>query len=219
MSGRKHIFFKIHASVSEGADGFARRRKIRVLRFCFRVNQANASAAAARAGFEHDRIAELRRFLFCLLRRFDCFAPRDHRKSRFPHQFLERRLVTESLHVLRLRSDKDQSVFAAESREIGVFRQESISRMDCLRTVKQGCRDDLLLIQIAGRRLRTSDAAAFICEQDMQCVPVGLGINRHRLHAHFPARSDDAHSNFAAIGDQNFRKHRNPLSARTKIPR
>ena len=52
-----------------------------------------------------------------------------------------------------------------------------------------------------------SNADGLISHLDVHGVGVGLGINRHRFDVELLACANNAHRNFAAIGDQYLFKH------------
>ncbi|MNY11670.1 hypothetical protein D3C86_1447120 [compost metagenome] len=52
-----------------------------------------------------------------------------------------------------------------------------------------------------------AEAVGLIRELDVATLPIGLGVDGHRLDPELLAGPDDADSNLTAIGDQHFRKH------------
>ena len=68
--------------------------------------------------------------------------------------------------------------------------------------------DDRRHVQVAVGAARGPDADVLVGKPHVQRVLVGFGIDGDRLDAQLAARHDDAHRDFAAVGDQNFLKHR-----------
>ena len=58
------------------------------------------------------------------------------------------------------------------------------------------------------RRRRRADADRFAGKAHMARMPVGVGIDRDAFNAHLVERADDPAGNGAAIGNEDFRKHR-----------
>ena len=71
-----------------------------------------------------------------------------------------------------------------------------------------GSADDGRHVQVAVGAARGADPHVLVGEPDVERVLVGLGIDGHGLDAELAARHDDAHRDLAAVGDQDFLKHR-----------
>ena len=67
--------------------------------------------------------------------------------------------------------------------------------------------DDAVDLEIALRTDGWPYTDSLVSELHMKAIDIGLRINGHRLDAKFSAGPNDAKSDFAAIGDQNFFKH------------
>ncbi len=52
-----------------------------------------------------------------------------------------------------------------------------------------------------------TDQIGFVREANVKRIAVHFAEDRHRLDAEFAAGADDAHGDFAAIGDENFAEH------------
>jgi hypothetical protein len=70
--------------------------------------------------------------------------------------------------------------------------------------------DDLVGHQIRLGGRGGADGDRLIRQADMQGMPVGIGINRHRGDPHPAGGFDDADGNFAAIGNQYLAKQALP---------
>ena len=66
---------------------------------------------------------------------------------------------------------------------------------------------DPLDVEIRARRRRLADPDRAVGGRDVQRMAVGIGIDRHRLHAETAQRADDAARYRAAIGDQHSFEH------------
>jgi hypothetical protein len=66
---------------------------------------------------------------------------------------------------------------------------------------------DAIGAKVAVGASRPPDADRFIGQLDMERLDVGFGIDRQSFDAQLTAGSDDAQSNFTAIGDEDFLNH------------
>ena len=98
-------------------------------------------------------------------------------------------------------------VFGANAREIGVLREESISRMDRIRIGYFRSGDDSRDVQIGLGALGRSDANSFISKPNVQAVGISSRVNSDCFNAHFLTSPNHAECNFPAIGNQYFLEH------------
>ncbi len=80
--------------------------------------------------------------------------------------------------------------------------------MDCVGASDFAGSNDLVDIQIALARRRRSNADAFVGKPHMHGVSIGSRVDGDRLYAELFACAQHAQGNFAAIGYENFLKHR-----------
>jgi hypothetical protein len=104
--------------------------------------------------------------------------------------------------------DPDQPRVDHSLRELGIFGQEAIARMNRLRFGGERGGDDLLPNQIALPRRTRANVNSLIGLPHMQRLGIGIRINRDGANAHRACCADDAASNFAAIGDEEGCNHR-----------
>ena len=67
--------------------------------------------------------------------------------------------------------------------------------------------EDAVHFQIAVLAGSRTDADRLICQLDVHGIHIRLGIDRHGLHAEFPACTDDAEGYFTAVCDQDAFEH------------
>ena len=99
-----------------------------------------------------------------------------------------------------VRSDELDVACLADFREVGVFRQQTVTGMNGVHIGDLGRADDGGNIEIALRELRRSDADRLIGKAHVQGVPVCFAVDCHRANAEFLARANDAQRDLAAIG-------------------
>ncbi len=136
------------------------------------------------------------------------FRSRHAGNAELTHGFLRRDLVAHHADMIGGRADKLDAMSRDDIDEFGIFRQEAIARMDGVRIGHFRRRDDRRDIEIALRRARRADTDAFIGETHMHGIRIGGGMDGDRLDAHLAAGAMNTERDFAAIGDQDFFKHR-----------
>ncbi len=127
---------------------------------------------------------------------------RRHGHARLAHQLLGRILQTHGLDAFGLGPDPDQPCIDHGLREIGVFRQEAVARMDRLGARVLRRLDDDIAAQIAFSGRRGSDMHRLVCLAYVQRLCIGIRIDRDGRHPHLAGSTDDAAGDFAAIGDE-----------------
>ena len=172
-----------------------------------RVDRAHALAAATGDGFHDERIS-------------DAFGGRAD--LRIGGGVLERASVPGHLNTLpqsrpaarqsclhernclRSRADERQARVRTPARNLR-SRQEPVARMH-----HRGARflrdvNDAIDAQVAFARRARADRVGLVSRSDVQGLPVALGIHGDGAPAQLPARTDDAHGDLAAVGDEDFR--------------
>ena len=71
--------------------------------------------------------------------------------------------------------------------------------------------NDVRDIEVAFGRRAGADTDGFVRHLDVQAVAVGFGMDGDGFKPHLAAGADDAHGDFAAVGDQDFLKHSRSL--------
>ncbi len=127
------------------------------------------------------------------------------------HQRLGRILQAHGADRGRRWTDENQSGNFDGLREIGIFREKAIARVNGLGVGSLCGSNNALLREIALARGRRADMDRFIGEPDVSSIDIGVGINGDRADAHAPCRMDDPAGDFSAIGDQYLRKHGHTL--------
>src|SRR5579872_4934257 len=69
------------------------------------------------------------------------------------------------------------------------------------------CADYSRNVEVALRQLRRTNADGFVSKLDMQRMPVGLTVNRHRANAQFFASANHPQGNFATVRNKDFIEH------------
>lgn len=201
-------FFDVDVGVAKALLGFAAGGVIALAKRDVVVNDAHASAAAASDGFNHCGIADF----FCG-RKGVFFGVHGaggagrNGDAGFFGEFAADGLVFEGVHGGGAGADETNVATSANFSELGVFRKESVARMNGVDVGNFGGADEAVNSEIAFESGRFADANGFVGHLGVHGVSVGLGIDGDGANVEFPASSNDAHGNFAAVGDQNFLKH------------
>ena len=121
-------------------------------------------------------------------------------------------LVPHRVHRARGRPDELDVAALADFREVRVLREKTVAGMDRIHVADFRGADDAVDLEVAFRARRGADANRLVGQLDVQRINIRLRINRERPDAEFLAGADNAQRDFAAIGDQNFLKHRSSAS-------
>src|SRR5690606_20534406 len=105
--------------------------------------------------------------------------------------------------VLRTRADKDNALFLAPGRKLGVFRQKAVPRVDRVDLFALGDLDDALDVQVGlDGTFAPADQVGLVRLVPVQREAVFFGINGDGLFVKFAASTKDADRDLAAIGGQ-----------------
>src|SRR5205823_7469040 len=77
-------------------------------------------------------------------------------------------------------------------------------RMYAVRTAATRDLDELGDVEIGVGRGRATEGVGLVGEPDVQCVEVGIGIDRNAADAGIAARADDPYRNLATVGDEDL---------------
>ena len=169
---------------------------------------AHALATAAGRGLDEDGVADLVGKGTGLLDGLDRAVASGHRGNpELLHRGLGGRLVAERVDALGRRSDEDDVVVGTGAGKVGVLGEETVARMDGLRTSNLGRCDDVGGVEIRERRRGRTDADAFVGHLNGTRVLVGLGIHDDALDAELVGGAHDAQGDFASVGDEDLVKH------------
>ncbi len=108
----------------------------------------------------------------------------------------------------RRRPDEHQALVPNESREPLALRQKPIAGVDRLGADSLGGFDDAVAAQVALGGRRRPHVHRLVCLAHMRRGRVGVAVDRDRPDPELTTRADDAESDFAPVGYQNFREHR-----------
>ena len=194
--------------ISERARRLALRADKGARKFVGARHNTHAAAAAAGRGFDQHGIPDALGFgrERCGILRLAVIT--GHHGHAMPfHQRLCRGFRAHRADRLGRRSDEDKAGFRAGLGKIRILGQKAIAGMDRLGAARTRRLDDRRDIQITLARRRRTDPPCLVRHRDMQCVCIGVGIDRDRRDAHSPRRAADAAGDLAAIGDQDFSEH------------
>ena len=137
--------------------------------------------------------------------------------ARDGHRALRVVLVAHFSYGLGRWADERDAVFGAELGEVGIFREESVARVDGLGAGLFRGGDERRHVEIAVVRGGGAYGDGLVGEPHMKRVTVGGRVDGDGLDAHFEARADDAYRDLASIGDENFVKHGITSSGATNV--
>ena len=200
--------FDEHAVVTKAVARFIAARGESFKRFLVVKSHAQPLAAAARAGFDHHRVADALGNFNRPLRRFNRIVHTGNavhpRRCRELFRF---DLVAHGSNRVVLGADEHNAFFFHPLGKRGVLAQKTIAGMHCLRPGLFAGRNNFFSLQVTVAARRGANVDGFVRQFDMARVLVGVGINRHGLNAHLAGGEDDAAGDFTPIGDEDFGKH------------
>ena len=159
-------------------------------------------------GFQHHGVADLTRDALDLFEAFEiAIGAGDHRQSRLEQRVARGGLRAHQLHGAHRRADENDSRIFAGAREIGVFRQKSVTGVNRFRAAAARGVEDAVDAQVAFRGGRRADRISLVGVAHVQRFAVDIGKHRHGADVHLAARAHHAHGNLSAIGDQDFAEH------------
>ena len=212
MAGLLEILLQVDIAVSEGAPGFACGREGGLPEFTRGPHDPHPLPAAAGRGLDDDRIADLLGLAGQDVGiRLGLHHAGDDRDVAFDHDPPRDGLVPQVADGPAGRADEDHPLLLAPLRKEGILRQKPVAGMDGLGAGLFGRCHDAFDVEVALGRLGGTEADRLVRFEDVEGVPVRLGIDGHGPDAHFPAGGDDPHGNLAPVGDEYLVKHRQLL--------
>jgi hypothetical protein len=122
------------------------------------------------------------------------------------------RFRAKRFHGFGAGADEGDACLRACAGQCRVFRKKAVARMDGVATGAARDMDYFFNAKIALARGRGPDGIGLIGEPDVQRFAVDFAENSDAANAQLAAGAQDAHGNFAAIGNQDFPEH-GPLDA------
>ena len=110
-------------------------------------------------------------------------------------------------NIFRFRADKGDTFGRQPFGKADIFGKEAIAGMNGFGACCLAGGNHRLHVEIAFGGGRRAKPHRLIGHQRRHGKAVGVGINGDRGDAHFLQRANDAHGDFAAIGDQNLPEH------------
>jgi hypothetical protein len=172
------------------------------------AHDAHAPSATARRSFNDHRKADLPRPLhgFAITGQ-DALGTWQNGHPRFLHRGAGLFLFAHQPGDFRWRPNESDVAGLGYFGEIGVLRQQSVSRMDSVDVRDLSRADDCRNVEVALRQLGRTNADRFVGKLDVQRVPIGLAVNRHGADAQLFASANDAQGNLATVRNKNFIEH------------
>ncbi len=208
MAWLVEVFFQIHLIIAKGGAGFGAGDAPRFLQVGFGGGDLHATPAAASGSLDQHGIADSCRHFTRLLKVFQrTIRSGDQRHAQRHHGGLGGDLVAHHADMFRRRPDEGDAVGFHRFREIGIFRQEAIARMDGVRPGNGGRREDGRDIEVRVAAGRRADTYGFIRQADIHGIGVSRGMHGNRPDTQFATGPQDAQGDLATIGNEDLGKH------------
>ena len=173
------------------------------------MHDAHAAPAAAAGRLDDDRVADGAGDLDDFLRVFRqrALGSWDAGHTGDLHGVLGGDLVAHQADGFGPRADEHEAGLLDPLREIGVFREEAVTRVDRL-GIRHLCRrNDGRDVEVAGRGGRRPYANGLVGELDVLRLGVRFRMDDYGFNAQFAAGALDAEGDFPSIGNENFLEH------------
>ena len=205
--GIDDALFQEHVGAAEGLGRFGNHPRPGLLQFFLAVATANAATTATGGRLEHHRITDPVRLAQRFLQILEItLGARGHRHAGGDHAAPGFGLVAHACDHLGGGADELDPTLAADACQVGVFRQEAVTGVQRIAAGLDRQVDQLARIQVTGQRI-AADVIRLIGAFDMQRIAVRIRMDGHRANAHFRAGADNADSDFATVGNQDFLDH------------
>ena len=184
--------------------GLPLRRFERLPEVFFAVDYAHTTSAAAMGCFEHNRIACLGRCSQAIGNIFYCSIDTpQYSYPDFPGDQPCRNLVAKGFQGFDRRSDKYDPFLPTPFGELGIFREEAITRVNGINVLRFGKGDNFLNIQVIPDRFSGgAHLISFVGLKPVQGISVFVAVNRNRRNAKFTSTAKYTDRNLAPVGYQ-----------------
>ena len=207
------ILLQKHPVVAEGGAGFAGGGAKALAELRFARDEPHALAAAAGGGLDHHRIADMPGDFGRLVRIGDHLeVAGDGVDPGGASQFLRFDLVAHRPNRVRPWADEGHSGGGERFWELGILRQEAVSRMHRFSAGLGAGGDDPFDQQIALGDRRRPDRHRLVGDADVRRAGVRLGMDGDGLDPHRLGGADHPAGDFTAVGDENLVEHGRKLS-------
>ncbi|MCY1296404.1 hypothetical protein D9M70_457900 [compost metagenome] len=132
---------------------------------------------------------------------------RNRRDAGLGRELLGGDLVAHRLDRPDRRADEGHAFFFERLGKGGVFREETIARMNGIGAGLADRVDDLVDDDIGLGRRRGADMHRLVRHAHMHGLAVGVGVDRDGGDAELLCGLDDAAGDFTAVGDEDFLEH------------
>jgi hypothetical protein len=207
--GRSMKLLEIDVGNAEGLLGFVARGFPGGKQFVAAAHHAHAASAAAGGSLDDQRITDARGFgggrfgIARRCRRCRELRPRPRRPSRAAPDLFRPSAQHLGDGPMKVMSEASQT-----SAKLAFSERKAVAGMNGVHVGDLGGADHLGDVQVAFGAARRADAHRLVGKAHMQRVAIRLGIDGDGGDAQFLAGADDAQGDFAAVGNQDFAKHR-----------
>ena len=204
VAGTPDQALKVDLVITECRTGFAAPGGPLVAQFILGFHDAHAATAATPTGLEHQGVADFGGDALHLVEIVGQGAGgRHHGDSRRLGQRAGADLVAQRPHNVGMRADEENTVLRAGFRQVRVFGEKAVTRMDSIHASFLGDPHDFVDIQV-GRDglLAPAHFVGFIGLEAVEGEAVFLRIDGDVADAEFAGGAHDANGDLAAIGNQ-----------------
>ena len=208
MAGAFDVFFDVDDRIGKRALRFRPGRVVALDEAGVVVRHPHPASAAAAGGLDDHGVADFpgdfQRFLLVL---DGTVAAGHHGHTRLAHRLAGRDLVSHRADGRAGRADEFDVAVLTNLGEMRVFGEEPVTGVDRLHVAHFGGADNAVDLEIAFLAGSVADADGLVRQLNVERVGIRLRIDSQCPDTQFPARANDAHGDFTAIGYQDFIEH------------
>ena len=206
VAGLLDHLLDIEAAIAEGRLGFGAGLRHQGLELAEIMGHADAAATAAGRRLDHHREADGLGHQPGALGIIDtAIGARHDGYARCFGRGTCRHLVAHDADGLAFGPHEDESGRLYRIRKIGVLGQETIARMHRVGAGVLGCLQNVVDVEIGLRRMRRTDVHRLVGHLHRQRVGIGQRMDLNRPDAKLLRRTNDAHGDFATVGNEELR--------------
>ncbi|MNJ37205.1 hypothetical protein D3C77_320140 [compost metagenome] len=203
MTGAGQVALEQHPVIPEGGQGFPFHRRQRFVKLAWLFDPAHPLAAATAGGLDKEREADQVRLITQQRRSLICAViAGQHGDAGRLHQRLGAGLVPHGEDGGATWADKAQPLAGAGAGKVAVLRQKTVAGVHGVGLGRVGNLQHLGRVEVAFPRGGRPQVPGLVRFPHMHGAGVGVRVEGYGVNAEAAGGPDDAHGDFASIGDQ-----------------
>ena len=202
VAGAEHLALEVEVVAAEGAAGEGAGALDGAGELGGAGDDGHADAAAAAAGLDDQRVADLGRGAFEVVVGEVALGAGDEREAPLAHRGAGLVLVAHQVDVVAAGPDEGDAALLAGAGEVGVLGEQAVARVDGVAAGGFGGVEDGVDVEVRLRDGGGTEPGGAVGAAHVQGAGVGVGVDGVRADAEAAAGAHDADGDLAAVGDQ-----------------